>query len=92
MPRLVPSYSHRGAKVISTVTINTGSPSEFGHAVIFQRSARAVVARAPPEILVPSDFGANTKSVGKLCVLFVSLLASYFLRFSQRYYQIHVKN
>ena len=29
------------------------------------RSARAVVARAPPEILDPSDFGANAKAMGK---------------------------
>ena len=32
------------------------------------RSARAVVARAPPEILDPSDFGANTKAMGKWCI------------------------
>ena len=32
---------------------------------IFERSARAVVARSPPEILDPSDFGANTKYMGK---------------------------
>ena len=51
-----------------TVTINTVSPSGFGHVVIFERSARVVVASAPPEILDPSDFGANTKSMGKLCV------------------------
>ena len=54
--------------VVSTVTINTVSPSGFGHVVIFERSARAVVARAPPEILDPNDFGANTKSMGKWCV------------------------
>ena len=52
----------------STVTINTVSSSGFGHVVIFERSARAVVLRAPPEILDPSDFGANAKSMGKWCV------------------------
>ena len=31
-------------------------------------AAHAVVARAPPEILDPSDFGANTMSMGKWCV------------------------
>ena len=36
--------------------------------VIFERSARAVVARAPPEILDPSDFGANAKAMGKWCI------------------------
>ena len=50
------------------MTINTVSPSGFGHVVIFGRSARAVVARAPPEILDPSDFGANTKCMGKWCI------------------------
>ena len=34
----------------------------------FQAQPRAVVARAPPEILDPSDFGANAKSMGQLCV------------------------
>ena len=52
----------------STVTINTVSSSGSGHVVIFERSARAVVARAPKEILDPSDFRANTKSMGKWCV------------------------
>ena len=52
-------------KIITTVTINTVISSGFGHVVIFERSARAVVARTPPEILDPSDFGANTKSMGK---------------------------
>ena len=75
---------------ITTVTINTVSPSGFGHVVIFERSARAVVARAPPEILDPSDFGSNTKSMGKWCVFMFSLLTSNLLRFSQRYYMIHV--
>ena len=32
------------------------------------RSARAVVARAPPEILDPSDFGASAKAMGKRCI------------------------
>ena len=50
------------------MTINTVSSSGFGHVVIFERNARAIVARAPPEILDPSDFGANTKSMGKWCV------------------------
>ena len=31
-------------------------------------SARAVVARAPPEILDPSDFGANAKAMVKWCI------------------------
>ena len=48
--------------------INTVSSSGFGNVVIFERSARAVVARAPPAILDPRDFGANTKPMGKLCV------------------------
>ena len=52
----------------TTVTINTVSPSGFGHVVIFERSTRADMVRAPPEILDPSDFGANTKSMGKWCV------------------------
>ena len=47
------------------MTVNTVSSSGFGHVVIFKRSARPVVARAPPEILDPSDFGANTKYMGK---------------------------
>ena len=51
-----------------TVTINTVSSSGFGHVVIFERSVRAVVARAPPEILDPIDFGANAKSMGRWCV------------------------
>ena len=55
------------------MTTNTASPSGFGHVVIFERSVRAVVARAPPEILDPIDFGANTKSMAKWCV---------FIRFS----------
>ena len=50
------------------MTINTVSSSGFGHVIIFERSARAVVARAPPEILDPSDFGSDTKSMGKWCV------------------------
>ena len=45
---------------IITVTINTVSPSGFGHVVIFERSARAVVARVPPKILYRSDFVAST--------------------------------
>ena len=57
---------HRHTLHKPTVTINTVSPSGFGHVVIFERSARAVVA--PPEILDPSDFGANTKSRAKWCV------------------------
>ena len=32
------------------------------------RSARAVVVRAPPEILDPSDFGASAKAMGKWCI------------------------
>ena len=51
--------------VMSTVTINTVISSGFGHVIIFERSARAVVARALPEILDPCDFGANVKSMGK---------------------------
>ena len=39
----------------------------------------AVVAREPPEILDPSDFGANIMSMGKWCVLFDSLLTSLIL-------------
>ena len=60
-----------------TVTINTMSSSGFCHVVIFERSARAVVARAPPEILDPSVFGANTKSMENGAFLFVSLLTPY---------------
>ena len=41
------------------------------------RSARAVVARAPPEILDPSDFGANTNAMGKWCI-FVSFSSHIF--------------
>ena len=51
------------------MTVNAVSSSGFGHVVIFERSARAVVTRALPEILDPSNFGANTKSIiGKWCV------------------------
>ena len=50
------------------MTINTVSSSGFGHVAIFERSARAVVARAPPEIMDPNDFGANAMSMGKWCV------------------------
>ena len=32
------------------------------------RSARAVVARAPPEIMDQSDFGANIKAMRKWCI------------------------
>ena len=73
-----------------TVTVNTVSPSGFGHVVIFERSARAVVEGTPPEIMDPGDFGANTKSMENGAFLFVSLLTPYLLRFSQRYYLIHV--
>ena len=59
-------YLHIVTVAINTVTV---SPSGFGHVVILERSARAVVASAPPEILDPSDFAANTKCMGKWCVL-----------------------
>ena len=32
------------------------------------RSARAAVAKAPPEIMDPSDSGANAKTMGKWCI------------------------
>ena len=51
-------------------------------------SARAVVARAPLEILNPSDFGANPKAMGKWCILFLSLHTPQLLIFSQRCYLI----
>ena len=47
-----------------TVTINKVSPSGFGHVAIFEHSARAVVARAPPEILNPSDVDDDGVSFG----------------------------
>ena len=72
------------------MTINTVISSGFGHVVIFERSARAVVARAPPEILDPSDFGDNTKSMGKWCVFVCYSSHTKFLEFFQRYYLIHV--
>ena len=50
------------------MTVNTVISSGFGHVVIFERSARAVVAGAPSEILDPNDFGANTKSMGEWCI------------------------
>ena len=50
---------------ITTVTINRVSPSGFDHVIIFERNARGIVARVPPEILDPSDFGASTKSMGE---------------------------
>ena len=66
--------------VFFTVTLNAVSPSGFGHVVIFERSACAVVARAPPEIRDPNDFGANTKLMGKSANLFASLLTTNLLK------------
>ena len=74
------------------MTINTMSPSGFGLVVIFERSARAVVAREPPEIVDPSDSGTITKYMGKWCVFILSLLTPNLLRFAQRYYPIHFHN
>ena len=42
--------------------------SELDSHVLTMSSARAVVARPPPEILDPSDFGANAKAMGKWCI------------------------
>ena len=56
------------------MTINTVNPSGFDHVVIFERSARAVVAKAPPEIVDPSDFGANAV-YGKMVRFYVFLFS-----------------
>ena len=62
---LMTSYDLKYIRVAQATVTNTVSPSGFGHVAIFERNARAVVVRAPPEILDSSDFEANTKCMVK---------------------------